>query len=116
MSDVGKPDLTLLPWDALDRVALAMMRGNARPGRTREDWREKPAGGFDLLLLGASLRHVTKHLRGRVIDDGPNGTGEPNLACAIASLSMVLERALVRGDIAPRKRTTYELTECLDDR
>ncbi|MEM1418609.1 MAG: hypothetical protein AAGH15_27190 [Myxococcota bacterium] len=70
-----------------------MANGDARPGRTPGDWLAKEAA-FDLELLGGALGHIASHMRGRVMDDGPQGTGEPHLACAAARVLMVLERRL----------------------
>lgn len=83
--DFEKVRLDLLPTEALESVARVLEAGarkysefNWRNGMT---WR-RPAA--------AALRHIFLWLRGHDIDDGPGGTGQPHIACAICMLLFLL--------------------------
>jgi len=100
--DRGKVDLTLLPWDALERVARIMEFG-LRKGYPRHSWRRVEGGAGRYVAAG--LRHVKEHLLGRAVDPE---SGLPHLdhaacdllfACALAADAAA--RRAASGDAAP---------------
>lgn len=78
-----KPELDLLPYDALALVAEAFTVGNAKYGK--HDWRK----GQDFTkFAAAALRHITKWLDGT--DRDPE-SGVHHLGHASANLLMILQ-------------------------
>lgn len=80
--DQDKPDLSLLPREALEETAKAFMWGEKKYGRHNfkngMDW-HRPAA--------ASLRHIVSHLSG---EDNDPESGVSHLAHAAASIFMLL--------------------------
>jgi hypothetical protein len=78
--DQGKPDLTMIPYAALEGIAEVMEFGKQKYGR--DNWRL----GFDdnNRVLAAALRHLFKFLDGQRIDDE---SGMSHLSHAIANLA-----------------------------
>lgn len=72
-----KPDLWLLPGDALKRAAVVAMRGNEK--YDEGSWKTVPVRD----LVSAALRHLTSYADGEELDDE---TGLCHLDHALASL------------------------------
>lgn len=62
--DAGKVDPTLVPWEAVEAIAVVMGYGAAK--YTRDGWREVPDG--QRRYLAAALRHIGAYLRGESFD------------------------------------------------
>lgn len=80
--DSEKPDLSLLPREALDEMAKAFQHGEKKYGRYNYragmDWHR---------LIAASLRHITAFNEGEDLDKESNFS---HLGHALASLAMLL--------------------------
>lgn len=103
--DFEKVRLDLLPTEALESVARVLEAG-ARKYYSEFNWRNgmpwrRPAA--------AALRHIFQWLRGEDIDDGPGGTGQPHIACAICMLLFLLTYILTKTGSDNRYRTTPEV-------
>jgi Domain of unknown function (DUF5664) len=99
--DKGKPALELIPGDALEEVARALMFGAGRYGR--DNWLKGMLWGR---LFGAALRHVYKPLRGQWLDEE---SGLPHLAHACCCLLFLLtydRRKLGTDDVTGRAEET----------
>lgn len=80
--DSDKPDLSLLPFKALEDVARVMMFGAAKYGRS--NWKK----GFDEhRLISAALRHLGAHTEGEAID---SESGQAHLAHAACNLLFLI--------------------------
>lgn len=79
--DDGKPDFTLLPFDAIEGVAQVMMYGAEK--YDRDNWRELDAP--ERRYLAAAFRHLAEHNNGVELDDE---SSLPHLDHAITSLLM----------------------------
>lgn len=73
--DTGKPDYTLLPWDAVEEIVKVLDFGARK--YARDNW--KHVEGAETRYLAAALRHITAHARGE--KDDPE-TGISHLAHA----------------------------------
>lgn len=73
--DTGKPDYTLLPWDAVEEIVKVLDFGARK--YARDNW--KHVEGAETRYLAAALRHITAHARGE--KDDPE-TGVSHLAHA----------------------------------
>lgn len=71
--DNGKVDLSILPFESLERVSRVMMFGEEKYGR--DNWRhlEDP----DKRLMKAMLRHISEIIKGNRYD---NETGMEHIA------------------------------------
>jgi hypothetical protein len=80
--DNGKPDLSLLPFKALEDVARVMMFGAKKYGR--DNWKL----GFDeQRLVSAALRHLGAHTEGVELDEE---SGQSHLAHAACNLLFLI--------------------------
>ena len=66
--DTGKPDYTLLPWDAVEEIVKVLDFGARK--YARDNW--KHVEGAETRYLAAALRHITAHARGEK-DDSETG-------------------------------------------
>ena len=82
----GKPNLTLLPFDALGEVAAVFQIGVDKYGAN--NWMEENNGGGD--HVAAALRHLGKHCDGEVLDE----SGKTHLDHAAARLLMAIGKRL----------------------
>lgn len=73
--DTGKPDYTLLPWDAVEEIVKVLDFGARK--YARDNW--KHVEGAETRYLAAALRHITAHARGEKDD---HETGISHLAHA----------------------------------
>jgi len=81
--DTGKPDYTLLPWDAVEEIVKVLDFGARK--YARDNW--KHVDGAETRYLAAALRHITAHARGE--KDDPE-TGISHLAHAGCCLLFLL--------------------------
>ena len=80
--DEGKPQLSLLPFEALAEAAQAFAFGAARYGR------QNYTKGMPVTRpVDAALRHISKWANGEDIDPD---SGCTHLGCALASLMMAV--------------------------
>ena len=80
--DLGKPQISLIPYAALKEEAAVMMFGAAKYGR--DNWRK----GMDYTrLIDASLRHILAYANGQNID---TESGKSHLAHARCCLAMLI--------------------------
>ena len=80
--DSGKPDMTMIPFQALEEVAKVMMFGKEKYGR--DNWK---AGITTTRLSAAALRHLGQWCDGIDLDKESN---ENHIAHAAANLLMLL--------------------------
>lgn len=87
--DTEKPDLSLIPPEALNEVAIVLGFGKKKYGA--HNWR----GGFDYTRLSSGvLRHVFAWVGGK--DTDPE-SGRPHLAHAICGLMFLLTLILTKS-------------------
>ena len=80
--DMGKPDLSLLPYEALEEVAKVLMFGANKYGKNQ--WR----GGFDYTrLISAAMRHMHQLNNGEDVDAE---SGISHAAHVIANMMFLL--------------------------
>ena len=83
--DTGKPDFTLLPWDAVEQVVRVLDFGAKK--YARDNW--KHVADADRRYLAAAFRHLAAHAKGEVNDPE---TGISHLAhagcCVLFLLSL----------------------------
>lgn len=82
--DSGKPQLSLLPWDALEAVARVLEYGIRKYG-VRDSWRTVPDG--HRRYVDAALRHLAAVAQG---EDTDSESGLPHLAHAACSALFAL--------------------------
>lgn len=80
--DSAKPDLSLLPFPALEEVARVMMFGAGKYGRS--NWK---GGLAEERLIAAALRHIGRDLEGEKLD---GESGEQHVAHAACNLLFIL--------------------------
>lgn len=73
--DTGKPDYTLLPWDAVEQIVKVLDFGARK--YARDNW--KHVEGGETRYLAAAFRHLAAHNRGEKVD---SETGISHLAHA----------------------------------
>ena len=81
--DQGKPDWSLLPWEALEPVVEVMMFGAKK--YSPEGWRDVPDAGRR--YWSAAQRHLIAHLQGETADEE---SGLPHLAHAACCVLFLL--------------------------
>lgn len=83
--DKGKPDYTLLPWNAVEEVVRVLDFGARK--YARDNW--KYVQDADMRYLAAAFRHLAAHAQGELVDEE---TGISHLAhascCVLFLLSM----------------------------
>lgn len=84
--DSGKPDWTLMPWDALLPVVFVLMFGEKK--YSRDGWRQVP--NAKQRYTAALVRHVIAFAGGEWQDPE---THEPHLAHAICCALFILSLA-----------------------
>jgi len=62
--DQGKPDYTLLPWEAVEEVVRVLDFGAKK--YARDNWRY--VDNAETRYLAAAIRHLAAHARGEVAD------------------------------------------------
>lgn len=85
--DAGKPDWSLLPWDALGPVVEVMMFGARKYGP--DNWRDVPDAGRR--YWSAAQRHLVAHLQGEPTDEE---SGLPHLAHAACCVLFLLAKEI----------------------
>ena len=80
--DEGKPDWTLVPFNAMDQVVSGLTYGATK--YDRHNWRKIEP----LRYHAAAMRHISSFMQGQVID---RESGLHHLAHAICSLLIALE-------------------------
>ena len=105
--DQGKPPLSRLfvLGFALDAVAFTLDYGRGKYGDD-VNWQKVENG--EERYLNAAVRHISKHVSGKLLDDEPDeqgrpGSGLPHLWHAACSLLMSLWHASARLDKARRE-------------
>ena len=83
--DTGKPDWSLLPLDATEKVVEVLTHGAEK--YSRDNWKEVP--NAENRYYSAMMRHVVSFRRGEYLDPE---SGLPHLAHAICCLLFLLER------------------------
>lgn len=79
--DGGKPDLSIIPYEAMEGVSAALMYGEKKYGRFNYK------NGIEYTrLISAALRHLYKFLQGVDIDDE---SGLNHIDHALANLAML---------------------------
>lgn len=94
----GKLRWRLLPGGGVMQSVLRVLEFGARMHNediADPNWKRcKPVDFQDALM-----RHVTAYvIDGKWLDDGPKGTGEPHLACAVANAMFLLWFGLNKKD------------------
>jgi hypothetical protein len=92
--DTGKPDLAIIPIEALEAITEAMAYGANKYGRNNFK------GGFKhLRLANAALRHIFAWVGGETMD---KESGLSHISHAIASLAMLAWTIKHRPDLDDR--------------
>lgn len=94
--DDGKPRYDLVPWEAVEGIAVAMTAGAKKYGE--RNWEKGLSWGR---LFAATLRHLVAWIRGQNVDPTD---GKHHLDGALASLAML--RATVARNIGTDDRGT----------
>jgi hypothetical protein len=81
--DYGKPDWSLMPWDALGPVVDVLMFGAEKYGP--ESWRDVPDA--PRRYWSAAQRHLIAHIQGEMSDEE---SGLPHLAHAACCVLFLL--------------------------
>lgn len=81
--DTGKPDYTLLPWDAVEQIVKVLDFGARK--YARDNW--KHVAGGNSRYLAAAFRHLAAHTKGEKFDQE---TGLSHLAHAGCCLLFLL--------------------------
>lgn len=98
--DVGKVRVDLVPMRAHWEMCRVLTKGCERYGAN--NWRQ--VIGWRWRYIGAALRHIFQYMMGKRIDnEGPHPTHLHHLACALCSVSFVLEQdlCLEAGETVP---------------
>lgn len=91
--DKEKPDLSLIPKEALDGMAKVLMFGAEKYGRY--NWLE----GFDWhRLISAPMRHITEFNDGEDLDPESGLLHIYHAMCGLAMLAVHVERGLGTDD------------------
>jgi hypothetical protein len=98
--DGGKPDYTLLPFNALEEVVKVLSFGAKK--YSRENW--KLVADFKNRYLAAAMRHTTAHARGELYDPE---TGLHHLSHAIVSLMYLVEDSIL-NDVKQNKENSKD--------
>lgn len=85
--DTGKPDYTLLPWDAVEEIVKVLDFGARK--YARDNW--KHVDGAETRYLAAALRHITAHARGEKDDPETGLSHMAHAGCCILFL-LALEK------------------------
>lgn len=93
--DAEKPRYDLVPPHALDAVVRVLTLGAAR--YAPDNW--KIVEGRRWRYFSAAMRHLWRWISGHTRDDGPKGTNESHLACAICSIMFLLDEEERTGGI-----------------
>lgn len=83
--DTGKPDYTLLPWDAVEDVVRVLDYGAKK--YARDNWRY--VDDAETRYLAAAFRHLAAYARGENRDPE---TDQPHLAHAACCLLFILSQ------------------------
>lgn len=75
--DCGKPRMDLLPFEALERVAMIMTYGAAK--YSENAWRTIPDA--QQRYTAALMRHLSKHMQGELIDPESGLSHIDHMAC-----------------------------------
>lgn len=81
--DAGKPDWSLMPFEALEPVVRVLEHGARKYGP--ENWRD--LDDAERRYWNAAMRHMLAHMQGDTHDED---SGLPHLAHAVCSLLFVL--------------------------
>jgi hypothetical protein len=101
--DAGKPELSLLPWDALAEIAIVQMYGAIK--YDRDNWRKLDAP--EQRYLNAAMRHLGAVSGGQEWD---SESGLPHLAHAACNVVFALWFYCQRtGGGTPRARVAKAL-------
>lgn len=91
--DQGKMRYDLMPFDALDEVALVLTYGVKKYPRPEENWRVNSTFEDIARYKAALLRHYSAMAQGEVYDMGTPekpGTGRPHMACIATNSLFIL--------------------------
>lgn len=100
--DQGKPELALLPFDALSEVTKVLELG--RDKYTAHNWRD---GFLYTRLFSATLRHLFEWIQGRSVDPE---SGLSHLAHAACNVLFLIEHELKGYGEDDRYKETIEGT------
>lgn len=99
-NDDGKPPLAMLPWGALEQVAMVQLYGAKKYG-TFQNYRK----GMEVSRnLSCAVRHIAAYMEGETLDPE---SGESHLAHAACRLLFVLQNEADGVAIDDRHRKTY---------
>lgn len=102
-NDQGKPDLTLIPKDALWGMAAALSFGAKKYGR--HNFRQGIAYSR---MAAAAMRHITAYMEGESNDIESNLS---HLDHALASIAMLKFMEVNRSDMDDRYKPNYDVGE-----
>lgn len=85
--DTGKPDYTLLPWDAVEQIVKVLDFGARK--YARDNW--KHVEGGDSRYLAAAFRHMAAHATGEKFDPETGLSHMAHAGCCILFL-LALEK------------------------
>jgi hypothetical protein len=104
-----KPDLTLLPYDALIGVAQCMENGAKKYGPF--NWREEGKEVGTVTYLGAALRHIFSYLGG---EDNASDSNLNHIDHAISGL-MVLRDAQINDNAVDDRKALGKFGYLVDE-
>ena len=85
--DAGKPDYTLLPWDAVEEVVRVLDFGAKK--YARDNWRH--VSDADTRYLAAAFRHLSAYAQGEKVDPETGLSHLAHAGCCVLFL-MSLEK------------------------
>lgn len=84
--DTGKPDYTLLPWDAVEEIVKVLDFGARK--YARDNW--KHVDGAKTRYLAAAFRHMAAHNRGETCDPETGLSHLAHAGCCVLFLLSLL--------------------------
>lgn len=85
--DTGKPDYTLLPWDAVEQIVKVLDFGARK--YARDNWKHVSDG--ETRYLAAAFRHLAAYNRGEKVDSETGLSHMAHAGCCILFL-LALEK------------------------
>lgn len=111
--DSGKPPMMLLQLASLWLVAKVAQAGTKKYGK--RNWEEHANDWEYSQLWDSALRHMIKWALGRETDDGPGGTGQSHISCAIWNLLSLSELSIRKLGKDDRSSLPNDLLKFLDE-
>lgn len=86
--DGGKPDYTLLPWDAVEEVVKVLDYGAKK--YARDNW--KHVDDAETRYLAAAFRHLSAYAQGNEVDDETGLSHLAHAACCLLFLQSLTKK------------------------